>query len=268
MKFDWHWHPDPGVIDGIVALSVLYALAVGPARSYLAPEGTPFPRWRAASFALGTFLLFLAVASPLDTISEQYLFSAHMLQHVILIYPVALFWLWGTPGWMLRPFFEMEWSAGLARFLTSPVVAFLTFNLLFYVWHLPALYEWALRDSKIHFLEHATFIGGALLMWWPLLRPVPELPRFHPGGQLLYLLAGSIVQIPLFGILCFSKEALYPTYRTAPRLFGVDAVGDQMLGALLMKLTAMAVMFTALAIVFYRWYLEDRGQVRRRRAQS
>jgi len=181
-NFDWHWHPDPGIIEGVVALCVLYAVAVGPARNYLAP-GAQLPRWKPYCFGAAMILMLLAVASPLDDIAERYLFSAHMFQHILLIYPVALLWLWGMPDFVLRPLLEMEWSAPVLRVLTKPIVAFVVFNGLFYVWHLPPLYEWALRDSKIHFLEHASFIGGALLMWWPLVRPLPELPVFHPGGH-------------------------------------------------------------------------------------
>jgi putative membrane protein len=265
--YDWHWHPDPGVIDGVFVLSILYALAVGPARRYLAPQES-ISRWQILSFVTAQILLFLAIASPLDQISEQYLFSAHMLQHVILIYPVPLFWLWGTPAWIWRIPLQMEALAPLVRLVTKPQVAFLLFNLTFYVWHLPPMYEWALRDSKVHFLEHATFMAGAVLLWWPLVQPLKELPRFHPGGQLLFLLAGSIAQIPLFGMLVFSHGALYPTYRNAPRLFAdIDAMGDQQLGAAIMKITAMLVMFISLAVIILRWYyIEERSGKAKRQA--
>lgn len=260
----FHFHPDPGVLDGLLVLVTLYLLAVGPGRSLLAPPGTPFPRRQAAWFMAGVTVLFLAVATPLDEISEQYLFSAHMFQHVLLIYPVAIFWLLGLPEWTLTPLVDMDWSRPLARLLTRPVMTFVIFNGLFYVWHLPPLYEWALRDSKIHFLEHASFIGAALLVWWPILSPLSAFPRLDYGSQLLYLLAGSIIQIPLFGILTFSPSVLYPTYRDAPRLLALTALEDQQAGAIIMKLSAMAFMFGTLVVVFFRWYAEDRGAGSRR----
>jgi putative membrane protein len=243
-------------------------VAVGPARRYLTSTGS-ISRWQILSFAVAQILLFLAIASPLDQISEQYLFSAHMLQHVILIYPVPLLWLWGTPDWIWRIPLQMEAFAPIVKFVTRPQVAFILFNFIFYVWHLPPMYEWALRDSKIHFLEHATFMGGALLLWWPLVQPLKELPRFHPGSQLLFLLAGSIAQIPLFGILVFSHDALYPTYRVAPRLFAdIDAMGDQQLGAAIMKITAMIVMFTSLAVIVLRWYYTEERSGKSRRGAA
>ena len=264
MVYDiWHWHPDPNIIDGLVANTILYYLAVGPARNWLAP-GSRYPLRHAICFGLGTLALCLAVVTPLDEISEQYLFSAHMLQHILLIYPVAMLWVLGMPPWLLRPFFAMEWSRPLARFFTKPLVAFLTFNAVFYIWHIPAFYEWALRDSKIHFLEHASFLFAAFLLWWPLVRPLPELPAFHPGGQLLYMLAGSIIQMPLFGFLAFGDTVFYPTYRNAPRICFMDPLADQQMGAVLMKLTAMLVMFGAMVLIFARWWyvLEVSGRRR------
>lgn len=257
--WDWSYHPDPGVIDGIVVLTLLYILAVGPARRWLAPQ-EKFSWLQASSFGLAQLILLFAVASPLDEIAEQYLFSAHMAQHVLLLYPVPLLWLWGIPPWLLRIPFAMEWSAPIARALVRPAVAFVGFNALFYIWHIPGLYEWALRDSKIHFLEHATFMGTSLLLWWPLLQPLPELPRLHPGWKLLYLLGGSIAQMPLLGILVFSQNVFYPTYRNAVRVTELSALSDQQLGAVIMKLSAMVVMFSAMVIIFLRWYYSEEGR--------
>jgi len=261
VPWEWHWHPDPGVIEGLVALTVLYWLALGPGRDYLAP-GAVLARWRVASFHLGTFLVFLAVATPLDELSEKYLFSAHMFQHVILVYPVPVLWLWGTPPWLVKPFLEMDWSAPLLRFFCRPVVALLTYNLVFYAWHIPGLYEWALRDSKVHFLEHASFMGAALLQWWPLIAPVQIGPRFHYAFQLIYLLAGAILQFPLFFMLAFLHRTYYPTYVSAPRITQLTPIMDQQFGAIVMKLAAMGVMFVALAVIFGRWYYSEAPQRR------
>lgn len=253
MNWEWHWHPDPGVIEGLVVLTVLYLLAM----HYLRPAGSVFARWRQACFHLGTFLVFLAVATPLDELSEQYLFTAHMFQHVILIYPVPVLWLLGTPPWMIQPFLDMDWSAPLLRFFSRPVAALLTFNLVFYAWHVPALYEWALRDGKIHFLEHATFMAVALLQWLPLIRPIHKI---HYAGQLIYLLAGAILQFPLFFLLAFMNRCYYPTYIGAPRVIkGFTAIMDQQTGAILMKLAAMAVMFVSLVVIFGRWYYSEQS---------
>lgn len=257
IPWEWHWHPDPGVIEGLVALTVLYVLAMGVGKAYLAPEAPAFSRWRQAAFHLGTVLVFLSVATPLDELSEVYLFSAHMFQHVILVFPVPVLWLWGTPGWLLEPFLKMDWSAPLFRLLTRPLVAFSVFVAVFYAWHIPGLYEWALRDSKVHFLEHATFMGAALLQWWPLMPPLQVGKPLHPAWQLLYLLANSIVQFPLFFLLAFTNRTFYPTYVNAPRITQLTPAMDQQLGAILMKVASMAVMFIAMVVIFGRWYYRE-----------
>ncbi|MBI3924333.1 MAG: cytochrome c oxidase assembly protein [Armatimonadetes bacterium] len=254
MNLDWvHWHPDPGVLDGLVVVSLLYAAAVGPLRRWIAPEEA-FPRREACWFYGAVLVLFLAVGTPLDEIGEKYSFAAHMLQHTLLIYPVPVMILLGTPAWILRPLVSLEWSRPLFYFLTRPLVAALLFNVCLILWHLPGLYEWALRDPRIHFLEHASFIGVALLAWWPAIPRLPEFPGLHPGPALLYLLPMGIAQSPLFAFLTFSGEVYYPTYASAPRLWNITPIEDQILGGVLMKVVGMAVMFAAMAVAFYRWH--------------
>ncbi len=258
VELELHWHPEPGVLDGIVVLSVLYLIAAGPLRAMLAGKDAPFPRVSALWFFSGVLSLFLAVGTPLDEIGERYLFSVHMVQHVILIYIVPVLLLKGLPGWMLRPLLAMDWSRPLLKFLTHPVVAWFLFNFVFIIWHLPGLYEWALRDPTIHFLEHATFMGVSILMWWPLLSPTAELPRLDYGPQLLYVLAVGIGQIPLFAFLTFSSKVFYPTYRAAVRITSLTPLQDQILGGVVMKLAGMVAMFWALAVIFYHWYQRER----------
>ena len=110
--------------------------------------------------------------------------------------------------------------------------------------------------NKIHFLEHATFMGVALLQWMPLIRP---LHRFHYAGQLIYLLAGAILQFPLFFMLAFMNRCYYPTYVAAPRICFMTPIVDQQSGAILMKLSAMAVMFVSLVVIFGRWYYSEQS---------
>ncbi|MGE0493643.1 MAG: cytochrome c oxidase assembly protein [Vulcanimicrobiota bacterium] len=257
MNLELHWHPEPGVLDGIVVLSFLYLLAAGPLRKYL-DESQPFPKRQTLWFFSGVVVLFLAVGSPLEKLSEEYLFSAHMFQHVLLIYLVPALFLKGLPAWMMRPLLAMEWSGPLFRFFTRPVVAWLVFNGLFYLWHVPGLYEWALRDPSIHFLEHATFMGAAMLVWWPTLSPTEELPRLDYGPQLLYVLAIGLAQTPLFAFLTFSSTVFYPTYAQAARITSLTPIEDQVLGGVIMKLAAMVATFYAVAFIFYRWYEKSR----------
>lgn len=249
--------PAPGVVDGILAISVLYVLAVWPLRKHLAPD-QPFEKWRFVSYFFGVAILILAVATPLDEIGEKYLFSAHMLQHVILIFLMPPFLLLGCPAWLANFLLRTEGLGKVLSFLVKPVVACLLFNFMLAFWHIPAFYEWALRDSFVHLAEHVCFVVTALLMYWPLLDPAQSQARDHPGIKVLYILAVSIGQLPLFAALTFSSEVFYPTYAAAPRYFhDLSPIDDQILGGAIMKLSAVAYMFLGLCVYFYRWYRSE-----------
>ena len=119
---DWtHWHNEPYLVGGLVLLGWLWALLAGPLRARLAPAGTPYPRRQAVFFYSSLVVFYLAVGSPLDQIGERYLFSAHMLQHQLLVYPAAIFFLLGLPAWMADIALDRPALKGLARRLTTPV---------------------------------------------------------------------------------------------------------------------------------------------------
>ena len=135
-----------------------------PLRGRLAP-GTTFPARQAAYFYAALEIFYLAEGSPLHDLAEVYLFSAHMVQHLLLSYVVALLLLLGTPAWLLRPLLLNRTVKPLAQWLTHPIAAGFIFSLFFSVWHFPAVYEAALRSNLVHHGEHLLFIGTALLMW-------------------------------------------------------------------------------------------------------
>jgi putative membrane protein len=248
-----HWHTEPGLLLGLLLVLGLYGIGVGPWRARLAPT-TAFPSRQARRFGLGLVVLYVAIASPLDDLGERFLFSAHMVQHILLVYAVPMLLLTGTPSWCIRPLVRLPGVAAILRCLTQPLVAVAAFNLVFAAWHIPGLYEWALRDRLMHNLEHVTFLLTAVLMWWPILSPALPVPRLSPGAQVLYLLAVSVTQVPVFAYVTFANEVLYPTYALAPRLLPLTPMEDQQLGGIIMHVVSMGVLFTTLAVVFWRWY--------------
>jgi putative membrane protein len=266
---DWrHWHNEPWLIGGLVALGWLWAILAGPWRGRLtrhsggmaqAGANVSFPRGHAVRFYLSLLVFYIAVGSPLDQIGERFLFSAHMLQHQLLIYPAAILFLLGIPHWMIDGVLRRRSVRELLRFFTSPVVAGLTYSLVIGVWHAPSLYDLALRDKVVHVLEHLTFFGAALLYWWPLLSPSRALPRRNYGVQMLYLLAVVITMTPVFAYITFSDHVLYPTYEFAPRLFeNFSAADDQLLAGTMMKIIGMIVSIGAFMVAFYRYYQEKK----------
>jgi putative membrane protein len=105
----------------------------------------------------------------------------------------------------------------------------------------------------VHNIAHLSFLGTALLLWWPIVSPLAQFPRLSPGSQVLYLFASSIGQLPVFAYVTFSSTVLYPTYEMAPRLVPLTPLQDQQLGGILMHVTSMLVLCVALAMVFKQW---------------
>ncbi len=252
---DWrHWHNEPYLIGGLVILGWLYAIFCGPLRGQISP-GAVFPRRKAWLFYSSLVIFYLAVGSPLDQAGERFLLSAHMVQHQLLIYPAAILFLVGLPDWLVTPLTGRAGLRRIFRILFHPVSCLLIFVGVMTAWHMPSLYDWALRDKVVHVIEHVMFFGSALFYWWPLLSPSREFPPIPPGAQMLYLVAVTIGMTPLFAYIAFSDNVLYPTYEFAPRILAnFSAEDDQFLAAAIMKLGGMAVSFCAIAIAFYRWY--------------
>lgn len=260
---DWrHWHNEPYLVGGLVVLGWLWAIMAGPLRARLAP-GAPFPRGHAWRFYSALVTFYLAVGSPLDQIGERFLFSAHMLQHQLLVYPAAILFLLGLPSWMVDPWLgRTPWNR-LFRFLVHPVVCGLIYTLVISVWHMPSLYDFALRDKFVHVLEHVMFFGSALFYWWPMLSPSRVLPPISYGSQMLYFFAVLVAMTPVFAYITFSHEILYPTYEYAPRIIAdFSPAADQLLAGAGMKIIGMFVALAAVAVSFFRWY--SAGQQRER----
>lgn len=252
---DWrHWHNEPYLVGGVVLLGWLWAVLAGPLRGRLAP-GAPFPRVKAWAFYGALVIFYLAVGSPLDQIGERFLFSAHMLQHQLLVYPAAILFLLGVPSWMIDPVLGAPPTRRLFLVMLHPVVCGVVYTLVISGWHLPYLYDWALRDKVVHVAEHLMFFGAALFYWWPMLSPSRLRPPITRPGQMLYFFFVLIGMTPVFAYITFSTDVLYPTYEYAPRLIPTfSAADDQLLAGVGMKLVGMFVALGAVGISFYRWH--------------
>jgi putative membrane protein len=253
-----HWHNEPYLIGGLLLLAWGYALATGPFRERLAGGG-PVPLWRRTCYYTSLVIFYLAVGSPFDQLGERFLFSAHMVQHVVLIYPCAVLWLLGwTPELLDGLIPRLGPLGGLGWFLTRPLVAGTLYVLTQSIWHIPALYDAALQDRFVHVAEHLTFFGTAVLFWWPV---VTRSTHWHPLRlplQMLYLFAVAVALTPLFAFVTFSSEILYPTYEFAPRLIdGFTPMDDQILAGAIMKLSNVLVTVIGFSVIFVLWYRQS-----------
>jgi putative membrane protein len=232
----------------------LWAICAGPLRARLAP-GASFPTGHAWRFYSSLTIFYLAVGSPLDQIGERFLFSAHMLQHQLLMYPAAILFLLGLPHWIIDPALNAAGFHRVIRFLTHPVICGLLFTLVISLWHMPYFYDWALRDKVVHVVEHLMFFGASVFYWWPMLSPSKAYPPISYAAQILYFLGALIGMTPVFAYITFSSDVLYPTYEYAPRLIpDFSPADDQLLAGAGMKIVGMFVALTAVGVSFYRWY--------------
>lgn len=163
-----HWHTEPLLIGGILAAAWAYCLLTGPYRD---PQRR-FPGRKATFFALAVISFYLAVGSPLDALGENFLFSAHMVQHNLLMYLIPPLLLIGLPAWLVDAAFIRYWYLQkITQFLVHPIIAGVSFTLVFSLWHIPFLYEWALHDKAVHIIEHLTMLFVSLQIWWCILGP-------------------------------------------------------------------------------------------------
>jgi putative membrane protein len=251
------WQFDPILIGGLLALGVAYALATGPFRSRLAPEAAAEPR-RAMVFYLSLAGVFVVEGSPLHDLAERYLLSAHMLQHLLLSYVVARLMLVGVPSWLWRRLLLNRAVAPVAKVVLRPTFAFLTFAILFAVWHVPPIYEGALANSTLHHVEHVVFLITALILWWPILSPLPEIPKASSLVQLVYLFTIPIAQLPVFAAIAFSPEVIYAPYAHAPRVVEwLTPLADQALAGAIMKVLGLVFFGVPFARIFFEWYARE-----------
>jgi cytochrome c oxidase assembly factor CtaG len=255
------WTFSPSVILGVAALCGAYLYATGPLRRRYG-WGAPVSRGQTAAFFGGTAVMAFALLSPLDRIGDGYLFGVHMIQHMLLVMVAPPLWLLGTPGWLLRAALRRRAALRVGRFLTHPAIAFALFNVNFWLWHAPGLYDATLSNEWLHAFEHLTFLATAVLNWFPILSPAPEeLPRLSLPGQIIYLFVSCQPMVLLGAGLTFLRAPLYAPYVAVPRIFGVSALGDQQVGGLIMWLPGNAVYLLAISIVFYHW-LEGSAEAR------
>lgn len=255
------WPFLPSVLIGLLVLAAGYLLAITRWRGHF-PDARPVPLGRALAFLAALGCLFLALHTPLEGLSD-YLFSAHMVQHLLITLLAPPLLLYGTPGWLLRPLLRRwRFLASAGRALTKPLIAFGLFNAVFLLYHVPRLYDLTLESEPWHTLAHVVFIATGVITWWPVLSPLSEIPRLPYPAQMLYLFLQTLPQQILGAVLTFSSSVLYQRYAVAPRVWAaLSPSNDQQLGGLLMWIGGSTFFLFAFALVFLRWaQLNEAGE--------
>jgi putative membrane protein len=149
------------------------------------------------------------------------------------------------------------------RFLTGPIVATAIFNLTLVVWHMPALWDYALVDNRVHALEHLTMFVAGLVVWWPVFSPSPEVPRLSYPGQMLFIFVQSLVPAIIGAFLTFSGRVIYPVYLETPKLWGWSPLMDQQIAGLLPKILGTLYLWGLLTVRFFQWFNHEEHQAER-----
>lgn len=251
----WHPHPDVWLLLGTVTAAYLIAV-----RRHERRTGHATTARQRRLFLGGMGLLVVASEWPMHDLAEGYLYAAHMVQHMIFTLIAAPLLVAGTPAWMLRAVLRPRWAFRAFRFVTRPLVALLFFNAVLLFTHWPAVVEASVRGELTHFSLHVLIVVSAVVMWWPVVSPLPELPPLAPPGQMLYLFFQSLAPTIPASFLTFGSEPLYAVYASFPRIWGISALTDQLVAGLIMKLVGGIILWIVIAVVFFRWANREQNE--------
>ena len=255
-------------LDGTVLLPLALYAAVYLwrfVRARLEAGGRGAGATQALAFAGALVILLVALVSPLDELGERYLFSAHMVQHLLLGDIAPLLVLLALSRVIMRPATRRltRLERALGR-LAHPLTGLALWLALIYVWHIPALYQAALASSPLHALEHASFFTAGVALWWPLVQPVPMRRRLSGLGSLSYIAAAKAGLAALGLYLVWSSTVAYPFYAAAPRILDLSAREDQNVGGAIMMIEQSLILVTFFFLIFVRMLSQSEEDERRR----
>lgn len=253
-KFGWHAHPD--VVLLCVALLAGYFYAITMLRETLSDAGR-VKRSQVLLYCSGVLSLYLVAGTPIHDISEQYLLTAHMFQHTVFIMISAPLLLAGIPAWMWQALLRQRGVMPVAKVLTHPIVAFSAFNALQVITHLPEVVNFSLETHWFHFFVHAALVISAMMMWWPILSNVPELPRLSPPLRMAYLFVQSLIPTVVAAFVTFANGVVYDFYAQAPRMWGITAVEDQQIAGGVMKMMGSIILWGFITVIFFQWFAKE-----------
>ncbi len=248
----WHVHPDVWLLFG----SIIAAYLIAGRRHERATGEATEPRKRRL-FLLGMGVLWLGADWPIHDLAERYLYSMHMTQHLLFTLVAAPILIAGMPVWLLRELLAPAPIRRIFRFMTRPLVALIFFNSVLLFTHWPDVVAASVGSELVHLGLHVLIVTSALVMWWPVMSPLPEMPSLPPPGQMLYLFLQSLAPTIPASFLTFGHRPLYPVDATFPRIWGIDALTDQLIAGLIMKLLGGLLLWGVIAVIFFRWYNQE-----------
>ncbi len=264
----WNTNPLPTVLVLLAAYVYLNGLSNWERPSH------PINNWQKASFLFGLFLIFFALQSPLDPLSDH-LLSFHQAQHFILRMLAPMFILLGAPltpmlrglpGWarqgVIRPLARSHYVRQAYKLLTNPIFTVAFFLGSLYLWQFPGAFNLSLRNDEVHALMHLTMTTSGFLFWWVIIDPPPHRSRLHYGLRVLYL---GLIVLPntlLGAAITFSSGLIYEAYAEVTQPYGLSLMTDQQLGGLMLWVPGDMMSIVAAGIVMIMWYQREEAQHR------
>lgn len=255
----WEYRPHPEVwvlIAGIIGLGYYATRVIGPK---IVTDGPVVTTKQRRYFVIAVVSLAIAADWPMHDIAEQYLYSVHMLQHLLITFFIPIFFLQATPEWLARLIIGSDTAASsVLRRLAKPITAGIIFNALAALTHWNGIVQLSFDSGPFHYFIHLLMFSSALLMWLPVLGPLPEL-RLSPPAQMIYLFLMSIIPTVPAGWLTFADNVVYPAYDTDVRLWGISVISDQQAAGFIMKIVGGFFLWSLIAVRFFRWAKEQRA---------
>lgn len=247
----WRFEANPEVYVLVVFLVGAYIYAARVIGPKAVPHGVVLKRSNVIAFVGAMTTLFIASTWPIHQIAEQYLYSAHMLQHMMLAYFLPPLVLLATPEWLLRVLVGNGRFYRGFRFMCRPVVAAVVFNVSVMVTHIPGVVNASVERAPLHYALHLLIVLTATLMWMPLVGPFRELHMGY-GAKCIYLFLQSVVPTVPAGWLTFAEGTVYKHYATPVRVWGISVTDDQQLAGAIMKIGGSVFLWTIVVFWFFR----------------
>jgi len=249
-------HVGSGVFEPLQVIGLtLFGAAYGIRAANLARDGRPVPVWRITAYFAGLFLILAAFVSPVAHIGGE-LVLAHMIQHLVIGDIAALLIVLGLTRSVLQPVMARRTFDRL-RVLALPMIALPLWIANLFIWHIPVLYDAASTNELVHALQHSCFIGFGVLMWMPIVGPLPVPSWFGGGAQVGYTAIARLAGAGLGNILMWSGSTLYVSYAEGQAYWGLSALSDQGTAGVIMMTEGALVTLGVLAWTLLRWAARD-----------
>lgn len=247
----FQWHPEVLLLVAFLVGSYTYLVrGIGPAA--VRAGGAPVSRRNITCFVAAMVILLTASDWPIHDIGEGYLYSVHMLQHMMLSYFLPPLALLATPVWLLRSLIGSGPTYHVLRWLCHPVVAGIAFNVAVMVSHVPGVVNTSIDNGALHYLVHFLVVATALLMWMPVCGPIPEF-RIGVGATMIYLFLQSVIPTVPAAWLTFAEGTVYRPYGEQPlRVWGLSVTADQQLAGAIMKTGGSIFLWTIIVVLWFK----------------